>query len=319
MYSKKIIFSLLLLLPLSLFSKDLKTCVYINSYHVGYYWSDGISKEIKKILKDTCKIVEFGMDSKRNRDKEFLKNRALEAKKLIDSLNPDVVITSDDNAAKYLIKPYYKDSKIPFVFCGVNWTVEEYDFPYKNVKGIIEIKSIKAMFEIALNITTGNKVLFLGEKTLSDSKDLLYLKDYAKRNNIILDTYSATTVKNWKMAYLEAQKKYDFIVLGNYASIKNWNDKDIYDFIFKNSKVLSLCTYQGMIPYSMVSLVSVPEEQGIWAANTAKAILDGYSIKNVLIATNKRWAHYLNMELLNLANIKVPRSLLIKSKKYERN
>jgi hypothetical protein len=53
------IFLLLLLLPLSLFSKDLKTCVYVNSYHVDFPWSKVISKEIKNILKYSCEVIEL--------------------------------------------------------------------------------------------------------------------------------------------------------------------------------------------------------------------------------------------------------------------
>ncbi|WP_294966926.1 ABC transporter substrate binding protein, partial [Sulfurimonas sp.] len=264
-------------------------------------------------------IVEFGMDSKRNRDKEFLKNRALEAKKLIDSLNPDVVITSDDNAEKYLVKPYYKDSKIPFVFCGVNWTIKEYGFPYKNMTGMIEIKPVKSIFKIALNLSRGKRAIFLGENTFTDKKDLTFLKEYAKKHSIILDSYLTTNIKDWKIAYKKAQKNYDFIILGNRSIIIDWEYTKMKSFIFKNSKIPSFCTTDWMMPYSTVGLIPISAEQGIWAANTAKAILNGYPIEHISITTNKQWNYYLNLELLNASNIKAPRPLLIKSKKYEEN
>jgi hypothetical protein len=70
------------------------------------------------------------MDTKRNKKEEEKRRAALKAKELIESWKPGVVITADDNAAKYLLQPYFRDHKIPFVFCGVNWNVDEYGFPY---------------------------------------------------------------------------------------------------------------------------------------------------------------------------------------------
>lgn len=319
MFYTKIIFILLLLIsPLSLFSKELKTCVYVNSYHKGYIWSDVISKEIKNVLKDSCKVIEFQMDSKRNKDINFIKNKALQAKKLIDDTKPDVVIISDDNAAKFLVKPYFKDSKIPFIFCGINWTVKEYGFPYKNVTGMIEINPIKPLFKLALSISNGNRGLFLGDETLTDKKDLVFLKKYAKKNNIILDDFLAKDIKSWKKTYKQAQEKYDFILLGHYSTIKGWNHKDIKEFVFKNSKKIVLCRYDWMMPFSMIGLIAKPQEHGIWAGNAAKAILEGFPIEYINITTNKSWNYFLNLKLLNTTGIKIPRSLLIKSKKYEK-
>jgi len=79
------------------------------------------------------------MDTKRNKNIDFIKAQALKAKNLIEKVKPDIVLTSDDNAAKFLIVPYFKDSKIPFIFSGVNWTAEKYGFPFKNVTGMIEV------------------------------------------------------------------------------------------------------------------------------------------------------------------------------------
>lgn len=304
---------------LSLYSKEIKNCIYINSYHSGYVWSDTIEKEIENILKDSCKITIFRMDSKRNKNKEFIKAKALEAKELIDKINPDVVITSDDNAAKYLIKPYFKDSKIPFIFCGVNWSVKEYGFPYKNVTGMIEINPIEPLFKLALNISNGRRALFLGDNTLTDKKDLIFLKEYANKNNIFLDAFLASNIDEWKRAYIKAQDKYDFILLGHYSTIKGWNKKNIKEFVAKNGKIVTLCRYDWMMPYSMIGFIAKPEEQGIWAATAAKAILEGYPIKYISITTNKTWNYFLNMPLLEKANIKIPRTLMIKSKRYEKD
>ena len=307
---------ILLLLPMLLFSAPIKKCVYINSYHDGFIWSDTIAKEIKNILKDSCEVIQFNMDTKRKKDELSIKKSALKAKELIDRINPDIVITSDDNAAKYLIKPYYKNSSIPFVFTGVNWTADKYGFPYSNVTGMIEVIPIKALYKMAIDLSLGKKAIFIGDDTITDKKDLSYFIKYAKKHKINLSYILVNNVKEWKKSYLEAQLDNDFIILGHNSAIKNWNDKNIKNFLLKNSKKLVFATYSWMMPFSMVGLIIKAEEQGQWAGNTAKGILNGYSIKNISITTNKTWNNFINFKLLNSAKIDLPRKIIIKSKKY---
>lgn len=121
-----------------------KKILYVDSYHAAYPWSAGITEGIKNVIDehDDIELKIIQMDTKRHSDDEFKKTAAQKVKDLIESLQPDVVIASDDNASKYLIVPYYKGSKLPFVFCGVNGDAEVYGFPYRNITGIVEVKLI---------------------------------------------------------------------------------------------------------------------------------------------------------------------------------
>ncbi|MFQ5518963.1 MAG: hypothetical protein ACE5E3_03070, partial [Mariprofundus sp.] len=152
---------------------EAKQCLYINSYHAGYAWSDKIESAVKAELAGHCKVSVFQMDTKRNTSAAFGEQKALEAKALIESLKPDVVIASDDNASKYLIAPYYKNADIPFVFCGINWTAEPYGYPYSNATGMIEVSAIKAMLGKAREIVGGVKsVAFVAAKDVrTDAKE----------------------------------------------------------------------------------------------------------------------------------------------------
>lgn len=318
LYSKLLYFILVILfIPLGLFSKDLPKCVYISSYHIGYSWSDEIEKSLKNVLKNECEIIQFNMDSKRNKNIDYIKEKALEAKNLIEKIKPQVVITSDDNAAKYVIKKYFNNSEIPFVFCGINWTAKEYNFSYKNTTGMIEITPIKELYNLAKSLTFGKKALFIGDDTITDKKDFSHFLNFANKNSITLDGALVNTLEDWKSAYKSAQEKYDFIILGHNSAIANWDEESIKKFLLKNSKKLVLTTYNWMMPYSMVGLIIKPQEQGFWAGNTAKAILGGFPISQIAITTNKTWNTSINLKLLERSNIKLPRQLMIKSKKYK--
>jgi hypothetical protein len=78
-----------------------KKILYVDSYHEGYEWSDGITNGIQETLDGTgVDLKIYRMDTKRNPDEGFKEKAGLEAKSVIEEFEPDVVITSDDNAFK---------------------------------------------------------------------------------------------------------------------------------------------------------------------------------------------------------------------------
>ncbi len=140
-----------------------KKVLFVDSYHEGYAWSDGITSGIQKTLEGSgveLKIVR--MDTKRNTDTAFKESAALKAKAEIEAFKPDVVIAADDNAAKFLIEPNYKDASLPFVFCGVNWDEKEYGFPYKNVTGMVEVTPLPQLIEQLQPFAKGDRIGFIG-------------------------------------------------------------------------------------------------------------------------------------------------------------
>ena len=307
----------LLLFFISLSASKLPTCVYISSYHQGFTWSDAIEKSIKETLKDKCNVFQFNMDTKRNKSEKFKTSQALKAKQFIEKINPNIVITSDDNAAKYLVSKYYKNSKLPIIFCGVNWTVEKYGFPYKNVTGMIEVTPIKHLFSTAKKIVSARNAIFIGDNTITDKKDLARFKKDAKYANIKLSSALVDNVSQWKDIYLKAQKDYDFIILGHNSAIKGWDNNEIKKFVYKNTKKLSLTTYSWMMDFATLGFTILPQEQGEWVATTALAVLDGYKIQNIAITTNKKWDIWLNKKIQKKSNIHIPRQIRNKAKKVK--
>ena len=305
----------ILLFASTVFSASLPVCVYISSYHKGYEWSDGIEASLREVLDGHCSFIQFNMDTKRNREESYILQKAKEAKELIVKSKPGVVITSDDNAAKYVIQKYFKESSIPFIFCGVNWTAKEYGFPYKNVTGIIEVTPVAALFELAALVSKGKRGLFIGDDTLTDRKDVGYFVKYARKNNFELEKILVNTVDEWKDHYLKAQKTKDYIILGHNSAIEGWKDDEMKEFILHNSSKLVLTTYQWMIPFSMVGLIIQAEEQGKWAGEAALGLLQGFPIKNIAIVANRSWTGWVNSRLIKAAGIVLPEEFVEKSQK----
>ncbi|WP_300465586.1 hypothetical protein [Desulfobacula sp.] len=83
---------------------------------------------------------------------------ARQARQVILSWKPDLVIVSEDNAAKCLVAPYFKDADLPFVFCGLNWDASVYGFPFKNVTGMIEVQLITQIIDHLKPFASGSRI-----------------------------------------------------------------------------------------------------------------------------------------------------------------
>jgi ABC-type uncharacterized transport system substrate-binding protein len=255
------------------------------------------------------------MDTKRHKEEEAKKRSALQAKQLIDTWKPDVVITADDNAAKYLIQPYYKNHAIPFVFCGINWKVDEYGFPYTNTTGMIEVAPIDALIEKAKNIQgSPNKAIYIGADTLTEEKNLKRFQATARNYGILLEHRLVNSNREWLNTYQKAQK-FDFIVIGSNSGINDWNDKAIKGFVRSSTTTLTLTNHSWMMPYTLLGLTKVPEEHGEWAALAALEVLRGTKPSDIPIVSNRKWDIWINFEILENSGIRFPESLLRKAKK----
>ncbi len=310
MNNPKIIISGLLgiifLFPLAVLADK---CLYVSSYHQGYAWSDGVERGLRNTLKDKCELKQFDMDTKRHKDEASKKAAAQKAKQIIESWQPDVVITSDDNAARYLIKPFYKDHKIPFVFCGVNWSVDEYGLPYSNVTGIVEIAPIDAAFERITTIQGTPKTdFYIGADTLTEKKNLARFQKTATKKQVELKHGLANNLAEWINHYEDAQQ-YDFVIVGSNSGINDWDEVKAKAAIDKTTKVMSVTNHEWMMPYTILGLTKIPEEHGEWAAQSALYILSGTSPSDIPIVSNRKWEIWLNPAILAKTQVTLPKSI----------
>jgi len=302
-------------------SENKPTCLYVASYHVGYPWSDGVERGMRDSLKDQCIISEFYMDTKRRKSAEEKVAAGQAAYEMIKELKPDVVITSDDNAAKYLIVPHLVDEETPVVFSGINWTVDEYGFPASNVTGIVEVAPIKPMIQEGVRIAKipdnqAIRIAYLGASTLSEIKNFNRVKATAEKLDMSVDKILAENLEGWKEGFNLAQT-YDLVVMGSSSGIEDFDAEDAAAWAEANTTTLSLTNHDWMMPYAAIGYTKVAEEHGEWAAASAVAILNGARAIDIPLVTNRRWDTWTNEPLLVKLGVDAKQSSLVGAKKYQ--
>lgn len=293
-------------------------CLFVSSYHQGYAWSDGVERGLRSVLQGRCELRQFDMDTKRGKDEASKQHAAQQARDLIERWQPDVVITADDAAAKYLIVPFYRDHTLPIVFSGVNWTAREYGFPFSNVTGMVEVAPIRTMLEAAQSsVGTTGRAFYLGADTLTERKNLARVEEAAAELGLILDSRLVGTASDWIEAHARAQDTHAFLVLGSYSGIDDWdaNRDRVLAAVRQSSRRLSVTNHDWMMPFAMLGMTKIPEEQGIWSAQAALAILAGTRPSDIPIIANRQWDVWANDALLEAARLELPGELRRRAKK----
>ncbi len=311
------VYVLTVILALSSHGAAAEKCLYISSYHKGYAWSDGVEQGLRDTVGGKCELKQFDMDTKRKKDIASIKAAALQAKELIDKWQPDVVITSDDNAVKYVLQPFYKDHDVPFVFCGVNWTVEGYGLPYKNATGMVEVAPIDELFRRVDSIQgRARTAIYIGADTLTEKKNLHRFELAAEKYNVDLKYRLAQTTKDWISAYRYAQQ-YDLVVIGSNSGINDWDSDLAKHATQSDTRKLSVTNHEWMMPYTILGLTKIPAEHGEWAGKAALAILDGASPADIPIVSNRKSEIWVNQSILQGSGIEMPAAYVRKAKKIQ--
>jgi ABC-type uncharacterized transport system substrate-binding protein len=286
-----------------------KKVLFINSYHKGYDWSDRQQKGAEDVFSKTgVELKTIYMDTKNNPSEEFSLNAAVKIKGIIEEFKPDVVITGDDNAFKYIIAPYYRDAALPVVFCGLNWDASVYGAPYKNTTGMLEIALIDKLVGTLKTYAKGSRVGFITADVLSEHKNAEYFTKYC--GVTLTETIYAKDFAEWKKGFIELQNKVDMLIIGVSAGVKDWNDAEAENFVLEETKIPTGVEAEWMMHFALAGYVKVPEEQGEWAANAAIEIMNGKSPADIPVAGNKKARVFLNMKLAKKLGIVFPIELV---------
>ncbi len=290
--------------------------LWVDSYHQGYEWSDGIETGIRSVLEDTgAELKVIHLDTKRNAGDAFGNESAANAKTEIDAFSPDVLIACDDNAQTYLVVPYFKDTDLPVVFCGVNWDASIYGYPTQNVTGMIEVDLITQVVGHLKAYAQGDRIGYLSSDTPTGRKTAQIFNTRFFDGE--MDVYFATSFAEFKEMYVSVQEEVDILYIFNNAGLEDWDQAEAEKFMAENAKVPVGATLDWMAPYVLITVAKRSDEQGEWAAETALKILDGAPVADIPPVKNKEGRLILNLDMAKKLDIVFSPSLLRNADIYE--
>jgi hypothetical protein len=260
--------------------------LHVDSYHVGNQWNDRIAAALVAALKDHgISVRVFHLDAKRKSSEDERRESARAAKRAIEEFDPHAVTISDDDAAKYLLMPYYRDAAIPFVFCGLNWDASVYGLPYSNTTGMVEVSPIPQILRFLRQHARGLRIGFLSEDTETKRKELLH---HERLFGIKYDkAYFVGSFEAWKNAFREAQSEVDMLLVLGVGAIADWDVGAAAKFAEEVSEIPTGTDFEWLMPVVLLGVTKSPEEQGRWAAQAAIRILDGVPPRQIPLTYNR--------------------------------
>jgi ABC-type uncharacterized transport system substrate-binding protein len=295
--------------------------LFVNSYHKGYPWSDAILASVIEHLElrpqaedlwenDVYRLKIFYMDSKRKPDELSKETAARQAMQLIATWQPELMITSDDNAVKYLAVPLLKEKKLPIVFTGVNWDAADYHLPREMATGMIEVQLIDQIIANLQPYAKGNNVCFLKGADFSTNKEA---DAFERHFGLSLKRLFVSDFTEWSQAYRQAQQDCSMLLVGNPVSIEGWDDAAARALTEVETLVPTGAWDDWMQGYVLLTFSTVPDEQGEWAATAAREILAGESPAEIEVTRNRKAKIYRNMAMAKQLGIVFPMEFIRRS------
>ena len=258
--------------------------LHIMSYHTPWEWTEkqlqGFKDGLGEDLNVEYKVIE--MDAKNRSNIEWLEEIGAHAREVIDTWQPDLVFTSDDEAQQFVVT-HYLNTDIPFVFCGVNKTPEEYGFDKSNnVTGVLEIEHFSESMNLLLEVVPDIKrvaIVFDDSPIWGPVKERMkaQLHRFPNIEFPIWDTiYTFDEFQEKMLGYQDQVDAIGLIGIFNYKDENNQNVhyRDVLRWVKENSNLPDFSYWYDRASFGTLVVVSVSGyEQGLSAGKKARQIL----------------------------------------------
>lgn len=304
----------LLMLPAPCFAdKEKKTVLYLNSYHDGYHWSDGLLEGIRTVLNQSRYKVDLQieyMDAKKYNYNLIAGNLYALYKEKFKHENFDVIILSDNDALNF-VNQYRNDlfRGIPVVFCGVN-DLKDSEIAAGNITGIVEIYDFIGTLRAAQNLHPAkDRLVFLIDTSTTGTAIRHQAEKLIKENDLKLQ------IEFWTQLTLEqTQKKVSklpdntFLFIAPYYQSINgrfYTAEEVTQSISQHSALPIYSSWEFMVGYGTVGgKVLSAIEDGRTAGNMALQILNGTKADAIpIVRETDRGLYVFDYQVMNKLGI----------------
>ncbi|HKK89867.1 MAG TPA: ABC transporter substrate binding protein [Desulfobacteraceae bacterium] len=269
---------------------------------------------IRKALEKSNTLIEFfHMDTKRKNSVQWKREAGRMAERLMNSFQPDIVITMDDNAQDYFARKHAGKKGAPvFVFGGVNAKPEKYGFPAENVTGVIERPNILESITFLQKIVPGvEKMVMIADKSPTTDQFCQYAKGLDLPVEVIAYEQPRTFAQ-WKAVITRYQTRADAFGIYVIRTIERGNgdkthvpEKELMDFMLEHSTLPMTGFFDTAAKAGILCGVAVSmREQGFAAGKIANQILNGASVSDFTVQPTTRGRIMLNLKTAEKLGIK---------------
>ncbi len=257
--------------------------LHVMSFDSPWRWSDGQFVGFKEGLGDVAakfKVVQ--MDVKRNGSREAREQKGREVRALIDSWQPDLVYTSDDDAVEFVTR-HYLNQRLPFVFSGMNKTPKEHGIDGAiNVTGVLEqehfVESVRLLQSLAPGVS---RLVAIGDQGPQWPPVIARMRAAMERlpGISLVSIDQVRSFDEFKTRMLSYPAVADAAVqLGIFALAgpdgRNVPYQEVQKWVCQNSLMPDLSFWINRVHYGVLASVTISErEQGLAAGRLARAIL----------------------------------------------
>ncbi|HJV79816.1 ABC transporter substrate-binding protein [Noviherbaspirillum sp.] len=297
----------------------------LHSYDKSYAWTRDVTAGLERVLdsKHDYRLRWYYMDTKRHPWPEYRTSAGVAARRVIENMQPDVIIAVDDDAQQYVTRYFLNDPKIRIVFAGVNNDTSDYGFDRaNNVTGVLERLPLGAIRETLL-IADNFKALgrpvrlaYLGDKSESVSGDARQVKGFAWAPVQLTDTARVATWPEWQTQVETLGTRADVILLTGYRRLaRSASDKslvpahEVVEWTERHARVPVISgngffTEEG----GMLAIGTSPYEQGEVAATMAIQIaLEGKAPSVIPVATSSQFIVTMNGSKMKARGFVLPK------------
>jgi signal transduction histidine kinase len=138
--------------------------LYINSYHIGFSWTDEVTKGVMSHFegRDSFFVALEFMDAKRNDPAEVEKWFLPYLLNKYGNMSFDVVIVSDNSALDFVLKYQKFDvfRHVPIIFAGIS-NVNDYPLEQLDIYGVVESNMFVTSFDVMRSVYPDFRDIYL--------------------------------------------------------------------------------------------------------------------------------------------------------------
>jgi len=271
-----------------------KNVLFLNSYHNGYHWSDGLLEGVRTVLAQSEHKIDLQieyMDTKKFDYADVSQNLLSLYKKKFKGETFDIIVVSDNDALNF-INEHRKElfPGVPVVFCGVN-DLQDSDLSTGDITGVVEVFDFVATVKVAKTLhPERNRLIVLIDNSTTGTAIRKQIEKISNENDI------GIKLEYWiQLSLPEAQQRVEnlpddtmLFIAPYYQTTSDgifYTSEEVSEAIYKHSSVPIYTAWEFMVGYGAVGgRVLSGFEQGKTTGTMALKILNGTPIKEIPIA-----------------------------------